>query len=85
MEYSRMGSLQYTDMYKFMVHPIGVIDQSEAGEIQNSDNAEKLKLDYKWIILISILVLLLFAGISLLIRVIHDRKELKAFEREGYE
>ncbi|MCI8507140.1 MAG: hypothetical protein HFJ06_01060 [Lachnospiraceae bacterium] len=85
MEYSRMGSLQYTDMYKFMVHPIGVIDQSEAGEIQNSDNTEKLKLDYKWIILISILVLLLFAGISLLIRVIHDRKELKAFEREGYE
>lgn len=88
LDYSRMGSLQYTDMYKFMVRPIGVINQSEAGEGQNLENADKtkkLELDYKWIALIVVISLLLFAGISLLVKVIRDRKELQTFEREEYE
>lgn len=85
LEYSRLGSLQYTDMYRFMVQPVGVSDQSDADEVQDTDSVEKLELNYKWIALIVFLVLLLFAATSLMIKIIRDRKELRAFEKERYE
>lgn len=80
--YTRMGSLEYTEMYKFMVDPIGITKQDEGNKSKNADATEGLTLNYKWLILLALMFLMFIIITGLLMKIVQGRKELKALENE---
>lgn len=80
--YSRLGSLEYTEMYKFMVNPIETIMQSMDGKTLEETGENDIDLNYTKMLIGSIIIILLFIVFNLIIRILKKRKELKSIEDE---
>lgn len=83
--YTRIGTLEYTEMYKFMANPIDVSGRADKKEMVNTDaidDTDKLQLNYRWMLVVALLILMFVIIVRMLVKVIQERKELKAIENE---
>lgn len=80
--YTRIGTLEYTEMYKFMANPIDVSGQTDRKKMVKTDDTDKLQLDYRWMLVLALSILLFMIIVRMLVKVIQERKELKAIENE---
>lgn len=77
--YTRIGTLEYTEMYKFMANPVDVSGRDDKKEMVNTD---ELQLDYRWMLVVALLILMFVIIVRMLVKVIQERKDLKAIENE---
>lgn len=83
--YTRIGTLEYTEMYKFMANPVDVSGRDDKKEMVNTDDTDdtdELQLDYRWMLVVALLILMFVIIVRMLVKVIQERKDLKAIENE---
>lgn len=80
--YTRIGTLEYTEMYKFMANPVNVSGRDDKKEMVNTDDTDELQLDYRWMLVVALLILMFVIIVRMLVKVIQERKDLKAIENE---
>lgn len=80
--YTRMGSLEYTEMQKFMVSPVGVVYENEENEKADRSTLDDIQLEYQWIAMVVIGLLLTMVATGMTMKLIQSRKELKLLENE---
>lgn len=81
LSYSRLGSLEYSEMYKFMTNPIETTVQSGKG-IVKEEEADKVKINYGWVVIGSSMILLLPIMVGFIVGIVKGRKELREIEDE---
>ncbi len=81
LSYSRLGSLEYSEMYKFMTNPIETTVQSGKGAAEE-EKTNKVKINYGWIIIGGSIVLLFSIIINLVSGIVKGRRELNSIENE---
>lgn len=80
--YTRIGTLEYTEMYKFMANPVDVSGRADKKEMIHTDDTDELQLDYGWMLVVALLILMFVIIVRMLVKVIQERKDLKAIENE---
>ena len=81
LSYSRLGSQEYSEMYKFMTNPIETTVQYGKG-IVKEEEADKVKINYGWVLIGSSIVLLLPIMAGFIVGIVKGRKELREIENE---
>lgn len=79
--YSRLGSLEYTDMYKFMINPIETMMQLEGEKVEEKKETQ-VQLNYTWIVIGMVVIVVIFLICNTFIKITKERKALKAMEDE---
>lgn len=80
--YTRIGTLEYTEMYKFMANPINVSGQEDRKGVAKTEDTDTLQLNYKWMMILVFILLLSIIVVCLMIKIVQGRKELKILENE---
>lgn len=81
--YSRLGSLENTKVYKFIASPIESLSKIEGKKTsENEKNETLLQLNYKWIILRAVALVLVIITFNLIVKIIKIRKDLKELNNE---
>lgn len=81
LSYSRLGSLEYYEMYKFMTNPIETGVQSEHGIVKEPET-DKVKINYGWVVMGAGIIILLPIMVSFINGIVKGRKELKEIQNE---
>lgn len=81
LSYSRLGSQEYSEMYKFMTNPIESTVQYGKG-IVKEEETDKVKINYGWVLIGGSIILLLPIMVGSIIGIIKGRKELREIENE---
>lgn len=81
LSYSRLGSQEYYEMYKFMTNPVETGVQSGKGIVKEPET-DKVKINYGWVVMGAGIIILLPIMVSFIIGIIKGRKELKEIQNE---
>lgn len=79
--YTRLGTLEYAEMQRFMATPIETAYKEE-GEKEELNSTKEIQLEYKWMIMAVAILVLIILAIGMAGRIIQSRKELKLLEDE---
>lgn len=82
LSYTRMGTLEYAEMQKFMASPVNASQQVDGEKIEEGNTIEEMQLDYRWILFAAGMLILFILVINLILKIVRGRKELKALENE---
>lgn len=80
--YTRLGTLEYTEMQRFMAAPIETSYKEEGEKKEELNHTQEIHLEYKWMIIAAIIIVLILLAIGMVGRIIQSRKEWKLLKDE---
>lgn len=80
--YTRLGSLEYAEMQRFMVTPVEVRNESVERKAGNMTDSNHVDLEYSKLMIVVVCIVLLMLVIAMIIKLKESRKELRLLEDE---